>query len=79
MYSSTLTTFDTPDTPRASLDTEFSIRPPFGDVEVNFYDTPLRQPQVDPQRQERADYEQTVAEQIDSHPLHRSSTGARAR
>ena len=32
-----------------------------------------------PEREERPDDQQAVAEQIDSHPLHRSSTGARAR
>ena len=39
--------------PRPGLDAEFAVRAPFGDVEVDFQHAPLRQHQVDPERQRK--------------------------
>ena len=37
----------------AGLDAEFAVRAPFGDIEVDFQNPPLRQHQVDPERQRK--------------------------
>src|SRR6266480_28890 len=37
----------------AGLDAELAVRPPFGDVEINFEHAPLGQHQIDPERERK--------------------------